>query len=109
MRRLALAAVPVLAAFAASGALAQPALTPHAPNPAAPLAPAPRPADAAPAVAFDTSTVATDLTGLNLRIERDEVEMTRLRDPELARENQVLAAIKPALRFRGRDWFPAKY
>jgi TolA-binding protein len=106
MRRLALAAVLVLAA---SGALAQPALTPHALNPAAPMAPAPRAADAVPAVAFDTSTVATDLTGLNVRIEQDEVRMTQLRDPELARENAVIAAIRPALKFHGQDWFPLKY
>lgn len=106
MRRLVLAAVLV---FAASSALAQPAMTRRTPNPAAPLAPVPRPADAAPVVAFDTSTVAADLSGLDVSIERDEVRMTQLRDPELARENMVLAAIKPALSFHGRDWFPAKH
>jgi hypothetical protein len=40
-----------------------------------------------------------DLSGLNLRIEADEVTMTRLRDQELYQENLRLAAIRPALKF----------
>ena len=59
--------------------------------------------------AFTASTVAADLSGLNVRIEQDEARMTSLRDAELAHENARIRALKPALSFRGRDWFPLKY
>ncbi|MEI9965337.1 MAG: hypothetical protein WDM92_12280 [Caulobacteraceae bacterium] len=70
--------LPVLiaaaAALLASAAMAQPAATP------------PRNIDvpAAPVLAGDANQPATDLSGLNLRIEADEVTMTRLRNAELA-------------------------
>lgn len=59
--------------------------------------------------AFTASTVAADLSGLNLRIEQEEKVMTRLRNEELARQRASLAAIRPALPFRGDDWFPRRY
>ena len=109
MRRL------IALAFAlglATPALAQPART--APIMASPTPPAEPPLPAAePRLGNLTpegvSTVAADLSGLYRRIEQDEVVMTRIRDAELAKEAIRIRALKPALKFKGADWFPLKY
>jgi hypothetical protein len=104
MRALIVSAALVLIASAAS---AQPAMTRA--RPTTPLAAAQQPVPPETPPPPEVSTVATDLSGLNTRIEQDEVRMTQLRDAELARENAAIRAIKPALKFHDRDWFPAKY
>ena len=105
MRRLFAAAL--LLAGLASPAFAQRQTPPAAAAPPAPVTSTDLPP--LPDENSNTSTVAADLSGLYVRIEQDEVVITRLRDAELARENARLRAIKPALAFKGSDWFPLKY
>ena len=87
----------------AAGAAAAPAAPPQI---APPPAPAPAPASPDQVISPEVNRPATDLSGLNLSIERDEVRMTSLRDAELAQENARIRAIKPALPFSGPTFLP---
>src|SRR4051794_28971105 len=104
MRRL-VPAVLLLAGLAAP-ALAQPQ-TPPAP------ARAPAPVNASTLPDLDggppASTQVAVLSGLHVTLQQAEVVMTRIRDAELPKENGALRSIRPALKFKGTDWFPRKY
>jgi hypothetical protein len=89
------------AVFAGSGSIA-PAQT-NGPAGAMPSAGVETPPNVTP---LSQLPPAADLSGLNLRIEADEVTMSRLRATDLTQQNAKITAVKPALPFDRNTWLP---
>ncbi len=110
MRPTLLLAAVMFSVGAAGTALAQTPgglLSHHAAPESAPVPAPPPPSPPSDALTASTQPAVSQaqLNSLTDKIAADEVEMTRLRDAELAQENSRIRAIKPALPHSGSPLF----